>query len=207
QKITVIYNGIDEENSLKSTSTGSSSSPDGKLTIACVANLRPIKGHRYLLEAISQVVKNFANVQLLLIGEDNMEGELQQLSQNWGIQNHVCFLGKRKDIPSLLQSVDLCVLPSLSEGMSNAILEYMRAGKAVVATRVGGNPELIEEGRTGLLVEAGSGEALANAINQLLADSDLRKRMGEAGRKRVEKLFSLERMVKEYDQLYRSIFT
>ncbi len=163
-----------------------------------VANLKPVKGHRYLLEALRALRGTGRLVLLVSIGEDDMDGALQEEARRLGVADAVRWLGKRDDVPRLLAGADIGVMPSLSEGMSNAVLEYMAAGRPVVATRVGGNPETVAEGETGLLVPPEDATALADALRILIDDPNLRRRMGAAGRRRVQERFSVERMVAAY---------
>lgn len=176
------------------------------IVILHTANLRPVKGHSCLLQALSLVIARFPNTKLLLIGDGGtLKEELQVQAQALGIEKNVLFLGIRKDVRMILPIADICVLPSLSEGMSNAILEYMAAGKAVVATNVGGNPELVENGGNGILVEKENVKQLQSALMALIEDPDLRKKMGERALKRIKDLFTMETMVNKYEYLFESI--
>jgi glycosyltransferase involved in cell wall biosynthesis len=130
---------------------------------------------------------------------------LEALARELQIVDRVMFLGHRYDVPNLLPLMDVAVLCSLHEGSSLTLLEAMAAGRAVVATAVGGNPELVLDGVTGLLVPARSPEALADAIVTLLRDPALRASMGQAGKNRVKEHFSIETMVQSYESLYRSL--
>lgn len=209
-KVEVLYNGIELrlngisperlENLRKELKIAPSDT-----VIAHVANLKPIKGHSFLLRAIAGIVREFPNVKLLLIGKDEMNGELQALAGELGIQDKVMFLGRRDDVAVILAVSEFCVLTSLSEGMSNAILEYMLAGKAVVATRVGGNPELVSHGYNGLLGEKENSDSIKNAITQLLRSPTETKRMGENGFKRIENEFSMSGMVRQYEGFFESL--
>ena len=206
EKIVVIYNGID----IKATSDQRPATSkkqelgiqEQDKVIVHTANLKPIKGHEYLLKAISHVVQTFPDLKLVLIGKDELNGSLQKLAEDLKIKDKVLFLGQRQDVLSILTIADFCVLPSLSEGMSNAILEYMAAGKAVVVTNVGGNPELVEHGVHGLIVSKENEEELAEAILGLLKDEDRRQKMGESGFNRVQELFTLKRMTENYGHLF-----
>ncbi len=209
-KIQVIYNGIDlSENGPPSTPVVSLKKQLGinmdEPVVMHVANFKTVKGHDYLLEAMVSVVKSVPKVKLVLIGEDEMNGRLQNLAVQLGIDKNLLFLGKRDDVQNLLPMADICVLPSLSEGMSNAILEYMKWGKPVIATQVGGNPELIEEGRSGLLVPPRNSQSLGMAMIHLLRDPFLCRQMGKNARKRVEEIFTIEKMVQNYEQLFESL--
>jgi len=118
---------------------------------------------------------------------------------------NVRFLGKVSDVREVLRAADALVLPSLSEGLSNAVLEAMAMGLPVVATRIGGLTEQVEDRVSGLLVEATNPIALAEAIRRLLGDSDLRTRLGQAARRAAGQRFSIEAMVDAYDQLYEAL--
>lgn len=174
--------------------------------IVCVSNLKPVKGHEYLLKALAHLKSEFGHIKLLLIGEDELNGFLQVIVRELEMEeDSVQFLGKRNDVLELLNVADLCVLPSLSEGLSNALIEYMIAGKAVVATDVGGNKELVDHRSTGLLVTKENVDELKEAIKEMIVDPVKRKEFGFAGQKKVRELFSSQRMVKEYEQLFERL--
>jgi glycosyltransferase involved in cell wall biosynthesis len=122
------------------------------------------------------------------------------------IEQKIHFLGKRGDVAKILSSLDISVLSSISEGLSNAILESMAAAKPVVATRVGGNPEIIIDGSTGYLVQSEDSEALAEAIIKLLQDPEKAVTMGETGQKLIREKFTINLMVNNYERLYSSLF-
>lgn len=171
--------------------------------IIVVANLIPYKGHSDLLKAAQEVQKHIPKCVFLLIGEDRGIGrELKKMAIDLGIAAKVKFLGLRHDIPSLMAASDLSVLPSHEEGFSNVILESMAAGLPVVATRVGGNPEAIEDSVTGWLVPSRNPAAMAEKIVDLLDDPERAKSWGERGRNRVKEVFTIERMVERHLKLY-----
>jgi glycosyltransferase involved in cell wall biosynthesis len=130
-----------------------------------------------------------------------LEGHIRRL----GLEGRVLFTGFRLDVPDLLSEVTVSVLPSLSEGLSNTILESMAAAVPVVATRIGGTPEAVEDGVSGLLVPPRDSAALARAIRRILEDRELAARLGQAARRRVVDRFSMERMVGETERLYVSL--
>ncbi|MEK6560454.1 MAG: glycosyltransferase, partial [Nitrospirota bacterium] len=172
------------------------------LVVIHVANLKPVKGHRFLLHDFAEIIRQAPDMKLLLIGKDELNGSLHRLAAQLDIADNVLFLGTRQDVPDLLSAADICVLPSLSEGMSNAILEYMAAGKPVVATNVGGNPELIKNGFNGFLVAGENVEELKNALLALIKDGGKRQAMGANGFMRVKQEFSMEKMVRKYEELF-----
>jgi L-malate glycosyltransferase len=199
EKIEVIYNGVELP-----VDPAAASLIDLKndLVIMHVASLSPVKGHVFLLEAFKKTIDQFKNVKLVLIGEDMLKGSLQNQADQMGIKNNVLFLGERKDVGSLLTIADICVLPSLSEGMSNSILEYMAAAKPVIATNVGGNPELVKNGYNGLLVKKEDVEGLKVALLTLIQDKEKRQIMGQNGLLMVKTKFTMEAMMAHYEELY-----
>lgn len=205
RNIEVIHNGVDLPRHQEHCANEGLSGLKGKIVIMHVADLKPVKGHRYLLEAMRGVVSQYPQVQLILIGEDTMSGAIQRYADELKISLNVLFLGKRDDVRQLLTMADICVLPSLSEGMSNAILEYMAAGKPVVATRVGGTPELIDNEVQGLLVDKENSAQLKDALIRLIEDEPLRHKMGSAGRQKANEQFSMPGMVKRYEEFYASL--
>jgi glycosyltransferase involved in cell wall biosynthesis len=205
EKIEVIYNGVEFDTPAASVSRTSLGLSSGDVVLMHVANLKAVKGHIHLFEALREIRLVRPNVQLVLIGEDMFNGSLQEKAKSMSLGDHIFFLGKRPDVTSLLKLADICVLPSLSEGLSNAILEYMVASKPVVATDVGGNPELVENGVTGFLVPKEDSQKLAEAILILVEDKDLRHSMGKRGREKVVANFSMEGMARRYEQLYEAV--
>ena len=132
---------------------------------------------------------------------------LERQARRLGIADRVRFTGFRLDVPALLAASTVSVLPSLSEGLSNTVLESMAAGIPVVTTSVGGTPEAVTDGETGLLVVPRDPPALARAIGRVLDDPDLARRLGENARDRIERQFSLERMARTTEDLYRALVT
>lgn len=180
--------------------------PPGATAALAVSNFYPYKGHEYLVEAMPGVVGARPDVLFLLVGRDSgtMERTRDRVRE-LGLEGRVRFLGNRTDVPDLLRASDLFVHPSLEEGFSNAILEAMGGGLPVVACDVGGNPEAVLDGVTGLLVPPRDPESLAAAVLDLLADGEKRRRMGEEGRRRAGTEFTLERMVEEMESFYESV--
>ncbi len=174
------------------------------LVVSCVANLRPPKGHAYLIKALAQMPREELNLKLLNAGDGPLRGDLERLARKHGLAERVVFLGSvdRGTVLELLRITDVFVLPSLSEGLPMAVLEAMAAGCPVLATAVGGTPELVIHDKTGLLVNPRDPSALAEGLLVLAKSEETRRRMGTAGRKRVEESFLLGRMVGEYETLY-----
>jgi len=201
EKIKVIYNGVELT---LNPATPSINELKDNIVIMHVASLSPIKGHIFLLKAFKKTLQQFKNIKLVLIGEDMLNGSLQHQVLDMGLSNDVLFLGERKDVTSLLTIADICVLPSLSEGMSNSILEYMAAAKPVIATKVGGNPELIQDGFNGLLIEKENVEQLSQALVELIKDKEKRKNFGQNGLSLVKSKFTMEVMLTQYQELYEN---
>jgi glycosyltransferase involved in cell wall biosynthesis len=171
--------------------------------VLTAARLDDLKGHRYLLEAAAQVPEAL----FVLAGEGSERNSLLAQAQALGIADRVLFLGYRWDIPELLASCDLFVLPSLKEGLSLAILEAMAAGRPVIATAVGGSAETVTHGETGLLVRPEDPTALAEAIRTLLRDESLARRLADAGRAYVNREHTLERMAQQVMDVYDEILS
>lgn len=170
----------------------------------CVARLEPVKRHLDLLTAFAQLAAPAAR--LLLVGGGSQLDTLEAAARRLGIGARVSFLGERTDIERLLPAGDAFVLCSETEGSSNAILEAMACGLPVIASAVGGNPEAVDHGHSGLLVAARAPEQLAAAMQRLLSDRELSLAWGRAGRARVATRFSIAAMVAQYEALYRECF-
>jgi len=173
--------------------------------IGMMGRLHAQKGVDIFLQAVSKLRADFPELKALVIGEGPDRGALERLAASLDLSAAVIFTGLRHDGPALLTALDLFVLPSRYEGMPNVVLEAMAAGKAVVAAAVGAVPELVQEGRTGLLVPPEDPEALARAIRALLQDAELRRRLGANGRGRIEQEFSLEKMIHLTQELYADV--
>lgn len=205
EKVAVIYNGIE----VSPFRVGPQPwlrrelgiAPDQPV-VSIVANLIRYKGHPDFLEAWKRVLQAQPRAVALLVGEGPMRGELEASARRLGIEETIRFLGRRMDVPELLSITDVVVQPSLEEGFCNAILEAMAAGKPVVATAVGGNPEAVADGETGVLVPPKDPESLAQGILALMKEPERARKMGLAGRARVEREFGLQAMVERYEQVY-----
>jgi glycosyltransferase involved in cell wall biosynthesis len=175
------------------------------VAVGVVARLEPPKGVEVFIRAVAQIPATVP-VRALLVGDGSLEGRLRTLAKELGVSEHrLRFLGLRHDIPRLLSAFDLFVLPSHWEGLPGAIMEAMCAGLPVVASRVGGIPELVQEGLTGHLVPPGDPDALVHAILYLAQNPTARIRMGEAGFARITADFSLDQMVKRTEEIYVSL--
>jgi glycosyltransferase involved in cell wall biosynthesis len=173
--------------------------------VAVFSRLNRFKGVEYFLDAAAVLAGKVADVCFLVVGDGGNKKELEEYACQLGLGQRIVFTGFRGDVPELLSEVAISVLPSLSEGTSNTLLESMAAGVPVIATRVGGNPEVIEDGVSGLLVPPRDSAALAAAMDRLLEDEILALALGQAGMRRVSELFSLEGSVHETEHLYQRL--
>lgn len=175
------------------------------LCIGTVGYLRPVKNQILLIRACSAICKKYPFVRVCLIGDGAEKENLKTACLEFGIERQVLFCGARNDIPSVLNGFDLFVLPSLNEGMPNAVLEAMATGLPVLASNVGGTPEVVEDQQTGMLFPNDHKEILEKHLETLICDSEKRKIFGQNGLHRVAQLFSLNKMVQEYENLYKEI--
>jgi len=176
------------------------------LVVGMVANLnRAVKGVRYFIEALPLIARQVPEARFLLVGEGAEREALMARADELGVGDRTIFTGFRSDVDRMYSLIDVSVLTSLSEGLSITILESMSAGLPVVATRVGGNPELVDEGVTGLLVPPRDPDAFAEAVVTLLRNPARRREMGDAGLSRVREEFSLPMVADRYQALYEEI--
>ena len=202
-KFIVIPNGV-----AVSRDDGPSSRRDRDIPeIICVANFRPIKRHVDLIDAVALLHGRGVRFRCLLVGDGMSRPRVETLARERHLTGVIEFLGSREpqDVQALLQRADVFVLPSLWEGMPVTVMEAMASGCPVVGTNVPGIRELVVDGVTGYLAPPKSPEALAGRLEQLLEDPVLRTRMGEAGRLRIIKEFSLEQMVRRHEEVYTSL--
>jgi glycosyltransferase involved in cell wall biosynthesis len=162
------------------------------------------KGHKELFTAMAQLKGRYP-CHALLVGGGRREGEVRQLAESLGLAGEVHFLGWRRDVPDLLAAMDILVLPSYSEGVSLALLEAMAAGLPVIATAVGGTPEVVTDGVTGLLIPSRDAAALAEALERLLADPAGARALGNKAREHVRGHFSLECLGQEINEIYEEL--
>ena len=210
-KVVTVYNGIELDqlsparNPLTRKSLGVEHASH---VILSVGNVRPVKGFDVLVRTAAIVCKQFPQAAFLIAGHFHdvpYSEELLALREELGLTNNVLFLGLRADVNAILPLGDLFCLPSRSEGLSNALLEAMAHSLPAVATRVGGNPEVVEDGQTGFLVESEDAQAMAEKILVLLKDPALASSMGETGRQMLESKFTVERMVSRLVSLYDAL--
>ena len=181
--------------------------PRGKalLRVGMIARMNaPSKNHKVCLRAAARLRGRFPSLEFVLVGDGPLRPELEREAESLGLKNRAVFLGDRRDIAAVLASLDVSVLPSSSESLSNAILESMAAGVPVVASRVGGNPELVGADR-GMLVTPNDDKALADAIESLLRDSAIRVALGTNAKRFVQANFTVEQMRRRYEELYAEL--
>jgi glycosyltransferase involved in cell wall biosynthesis len=170
--------------------------------VGVVARLEPEKGHATLLEAWPAVVRACPEAYLLVVGEGSLREALEAQARELRIAHRVVFAGRRDDIPAVTAALDVAVLPSYREAQGLTVLEAMALGRPVVASDVGGIPEMIENGRTGLLVPPHDADGLAAAITRLLRDHPYADMLARAGQGLVRDRFCVERMVHSIEEIY-----
>lgn len=209
QKIITVHNGLEidkynpelpslpvrQEFSIKSDS----------VVLGIVARLHPVKGHSLLLEAVADVARDYPHLILLIVGTGPDLIKLENMAKGLGIEKNVIFTGFRQDIPQIIASLDILVLPSFSEGLSLTVMEGMAMKKPVLATRVGGTPELITSGLNGLLVPPADSKALAEGIRYLIGNPNKAVEMGVAGRQTIESSFTADIMAAKTAEVYTEL--
>jgi glycosyltransferase involved in cell wall biosynthesis len=213
-KFVTIHNGVNLAEFKKVGPSGNVKSwlgiaEEGALLIAVFARVDSFKGQKYLIEACGRILSGLPKFHILFAGEivqQDYQRQCLELAETLNIQERIIFTGHRTEINDMLNETDIVVLPSISgEAFSRAVIEAMAAGKVVITTDVGGASEAVEEGITGFVVPPGDSEALAEKILLLARDRDMRLKMGEAGRIRAEKLFSIEENVRKTEQAYHEL--
>jgi glycosyltransferase involved in cell wall biosynthesis len=208
KRIEVVYNGVVLSNSpLRGSGLRAELGiPNGAPLVGEVGRLCDVKGQRELIAALAQV----PDARAVLVGADLEQGgafqaSLERDAEQLGVRDRVVFAGRREDASALLGELDVVALPSWTEGLPLVVLEAMARRRPVVATPVGGTPEVVVDGETGLLVPPRDPDALAGALRRLLADAELRQRMGEAGYERVRERFSADAMTRRVLEIYDEV--
>lgn len=211
-EIITVHNGIDVErvDRIHHSATaddvkGELGVPRDYLIVGNVAHLYPRKGHEDLLEAAKTVLTANPKVAFVIVGRGALDSQLKEKARRLGIEDNVIFTGFRTDVHSLMTTFDIFVLPSIYEGLPVALLEAMALGRPVVATGVGGIPEVVRDGVEGFLVEPRNPRVLADKILDLLRSSQLRENMSQKAIARIEESFSIEAMVQKLEALYRKL--
>ena len=174
--------------------------------IGSVGHLVPVKAFDVLVESAALLAQEFADLRVLIVGDGTEEERLRRLIASRGLQDNVLLLGVRSDVPNVVAALDVAVCCSDHEGSPLSVMEYMAAGKPVVATRVGGLPDLVEDGLSGFLVERRNPHELAKRVATLLREPELRAAMGARGRERQQREFDLELVVQRLEDLYEQLY-
>ena len=202
-KSAIIKNGINIE---QFASENIPADQKENIIVGSVGRLHTQKGYEFLIKSAGKILDVHPNVRFVIAGDGEIRNELSQLTKSAGVENYFTFLGNQNDIPAILKQFDIFVLPSLWEGLPLVLLEAMAAKKPIIATGVNGISEIIESGKTGILVPPRDSEKLADAINRMIDDGDLRKYVVNEGFKKVNEEFNVVSMVKKTEELYLSIY-
>lgn len=178
---------------------------ENDVIFVCVAGLFPAKNHDFLIDAFNQGPARFDNARLLLAGDGELRRQLEEKVEKLASKDKISFLGRRDDVMEILSASNVFTLSSFYEGNPLSVMEAMSGGKAVIGTRVGGIPDLIQDGETGLLVESENRDELAAAMVRLAQDPDLCRTMGEKARRRAIEYFDVKIMTSAYEKLYLSL--
>jgi glycosyltransferase involved in cell wall biosynthesis len=212
RKTIVIYNGIDinrfkfQDKEKREKVRKALNLKESDKVLISVGRLFRAKGYPYLIEAIKILKKQYPDIVLLVLGKGRKRIELEKQIRGYNLTQNIFLLGRKENVPYYLNASDIFVMSSLWEGLPLSLLEAMVCGLPVVATNVGGIPEIVDEGHSGFLVESKNSLALAKKISYVLNSSpEIRRKMGEVGRKIVEEKFSLDKMVKNYESLYEKL--
>ncbi len=180
---------------------------DDAVVVGYVGRFVAIKNIALLVNAFAAALRQYANMYLLLAGDGPLRSDLESLARERGVEARVRFLGWTENLAAFYATLDVCALTSVNEGTPVALIEAMAAARTVIATAVGGVPDVVDDGRTGVLVEPNNTAAFAEALAHLAGDPVARSSMAEAGRREVERRFSAERLVDDMDRLYRGALT
>ncbi len=214
RRVAQIYNGVDQQRFLSRPDARPALEPadflpENAVLLGTVGRLAEVKDQQTLLRAVQLLLAHQPElrkrVRVVLVGDGPLFADLRQLAVTLDIDDLVWMPGDRSDIPELLSMLDIFVLPSLAEGISNTVLEAMASGLPVVATRTGGNPELVEGGRNGYLVPVADPAALADILAKMIADPSATRRMGAEGRRFVDEKFNWDRTVRQYLSIYDEV--
>ncbi len=208
ERVTTVHEGIDVDRVEATPAVNVHEAlwlPHHAPLVGNVAALVPHKGQRYLIEAAHLVVQKIPDARFVIFGEGELREHLEHLVREHHLEKHVLLPGFRTDILGCIKGLDLFVMSSVTEGLGTSLLDAMACRKAIVATRAGGIPEVVDDRKTGLLVEPRNARQLADAIMRLLQDAGLRSGMAAAGYERVRTRFTVERMVAETARLYQRL--
>jgi len=208
-RVVKIYNGVELQYYLsdygKDSDRGQFGISQNTILIGAIGRMVWQKGFKYLIQSIPEVIGKIPCVKFLFVGDGFMRKSLERMAENLKVEERIIFTGYRSDIKKILSAIDLLVVPSLLEGFPIITLEGMAMSKPIIATNIDGINEQITNGENGLLVPPGSPESIAEAIIKVSNDSEFADKIGVAARKRVENEFSVEKMVSETENVYRSL--
>jgi len=207
-KVEVIHNGVDIDIFSYQNGKGKRSEigiPEDALVIGTVGRLAEAKGQRHILKALAVLKDTFPLIRLLIAGDGPLRKELEDYAETLGIKQNVLFLGMRRDIPALLSAMDIFVLPSLWEGLPNALLEAMAASRPIIAADIPAFKGIIDSKDVGILIPPGDSAALAEALRLLLEDTSLREAMGRNARQKCSSRFDIKSVVGAYTGLFEAI--
>ena len=176
---------------------------ENDIVIGEVANLREMKGHVDVIDAIPMIVQQYPNIKFFFAGEDQSNGKIKKYANAKGVNKHVIFAGYCDNIPEILSMFDIFILPSLLEGLPTSIIEAMTIGLPIIASNVGGIPELIDDGENGILIEPQSPQQLASSILYLLKNKDVARLMGERNIKRARQNHDIEEKARYFENIYK----
>jgi glycosyltransferase involved in cell wall biosynthesis len=208
-RIALVYDGVD----LQQYQTRSVQKRDSLIILGVIGQLGQRKGHLYLLKALRDLIRTFPQIVLWIVGkepEKSIEGYTEQLYQyvaQTDLEQYVKFWGFQKEIPDILAQLDILLLPSLQEPFGKIVIEAMAMGKPVIASKVGGVPEIVVDGKTGILVPPKDSEAIRQALEHLIHKREIRIQMGLEGQKRVKRFFNIQRTVRHTEQIYEQLLT
>jgi L-malate glycosyltransferase len=208
ERTLTVHEGIDIEHVLAAPKVNVHETffmPHGAPLVGNVAALVPHKGQRHLIEAAHLVVQEIPDARFVILGEGELREHLERQVRDYRLEKHVLLPGFRTDVLGCIKGFDLFAMSSVTEGLGTALLDAMACSRAIVATRAGGIPEIVQDGVTGVLVDPRDHKTMAREIVGLLRNESLRTRMGEAGRVRVGELFTVERMVAETAAAYERV--
>lgn len=206
KKVFTVHNGIRVTDILGNTSAKNKLGSSQKL-VGTVGRLYPQKNHKLFLDMAKTTLDRSErnSIRFLVVGAGLLQKQLIEYASELGIEGNVVFTGERDDIPRLLNDMDVFVMTSLYEGLSNAIMEAMVVGVPVVATDVGGNSELVVDGETGFICPSNDADALARKVIYLLNNADVSRSLGERGRNRIFRKFSVENMINKTEEIYNQL--
>jgi glycosyltransferase involved in cell wall biosynthesis len=212
ERISIIYNGVDldrfavPDNAARSAARAALGLTSEHFVIGMSAAFRPEKDHALLLQAFREFHRRYPSARLVLIGAGPLLEHYRKEVAQSDLAGLVTFTGPVDDVRPPMHALDIaCLVPSMNEGFSNSVIEKMAVGLPIVVTRIGGNAEAVDDGKTGFVIPPRDLAALMNAIGKLHDDPELRSRIGAAARRRAEDLFSLSQMIRRHESLYRSL--